>query len=133
MRTPSGTVQILTDAAARAEKQDVAGKSDSRVRKTLKPPAKAAGTPIKMFVRRGALKRFDDLKTKTAHLDVEVVWDRRDDEDRRQQPCLSDSERRVKDRRSSPPFTWDTADFVVVTPKTAATPKPPPKPPRKRR
>jgi hypothetical protein len=72
-----------------------------------------------MIVRRGALKRYADLKQKTAHLQVEVMWDQRDTE-RRQEPCLSDSERRRKDRRGPPPFTWDTADFVVVTPKPAA-------------
>jgi hypothetical protein len=87
-------------------------------RKTAKPPAKSlASPPIRMFVRRGALKRFDDLKKKTAHLQVEVLWDRREDENRRQEPCLSDSERRLRDRRGAPPFTWNVADFVVVTPK----------------
>lgn len=69
-----------------------------------------------MIVRRGATKRYQELKRKTAHLQVEVEWDRRDQE-RRQEPCLSDSERRAKERRRTPPFTWDLADFVVVTPK----------------
>jgi hypothetical protein len=69
-----------------------------------------------MVVRRGALKRFEALKKKTAHLQVEVVWDRRDNE-RRQEQCLSDNERRIRERRRTPPFTWDMADFVVVTPK----------------
>jgi hypothetical protein len=69
-----------------------------------------------MVVRRGAFERFKDLARKTAHLDVEVVWDRRDTE-RRQERCLSDSERRARERRRTPPFTWDVADFVVVTPK----------------
>lgn len=68
-----------------------------------------------MIVRRGALQRFEALKKKTAHLQVEVVWDQRDTE-RRQERCLSDSERRGKDRRRRPPFTWDLADFVVATP-----------------
>jgi hypothetical protein len=69
-----------------------------------------------MIVRRGALKRFDSLKRKTAHLQVEVEWDQRQD-DRRQEHSLSDSERRGPERRMKPPFTWDLADFVVVTPK----------------
>jgi hypothetical protein len=72
-----------------------------------------------MFVRRGATRRFEELKKKTAHLQVEVVWDRRDQE-RRQEACLSDSERRARERRAPPPFTWDTADFVVATPKDQA-------------
>lgn len=76
-----------------------------------------------MVVRRGALKRYADLKKKTAHLQVEVVWDQRDTE-RRQEPCLSDSERRRKERRGPPPFTWDAADFVVVTPKRDTPRKP---------
>ena len=111
-----------------ADKEEVAGKSSSPSRKTAKASAKTPATPIRMFVRRGALKRFDDLKKKTAHLDVEVMWDRREDEDRRQEPCLSDSERRARDRRGSPPFTWEMADFVVVTPKTADRKKKPRKP-----
>jgi hypothetical protein len=81
-----------------------------------------------MIVRRGATRRFEELKKKTAHLQVEVEWDRRDQE-RRQDPCLSDSERRARDRRGPPPFTWDTADFVVVTPKDSVAP---PKKARKR-
>lgn len=76
-----------------------------------------------MVVRRGAFRRFKDLKKKTAHLNVEVVWDRRED-DRRQEHCLSDSERRAKERRRTPPFTWDVADFVVVTPKAEDRKKP---------
>ena len=68
-----------------------------------------------MVVRRGALQRFQSLKKKTAHLQVEVVWDQRDGE-RRQERSLSDSERRMRDRRRKPPFTWDVADFVVATP-----------------
>jgi hypothetical protein len=75
-----------------------------------------------MIVRRGALKRYADLKKKTAHLQVEVMWDQRDNE-RRLDPCLSDSERRRKERRGPPPFTWDAADFVVVTPKPATSRK----------
>ena len=74
-----------------------------------------------MIVRRGAVHRFEELKKKTAHLQVEVVWDQRDQE-RRKDPCLSDSERRAKERRRTPPFTWDVADFVVA-PAKPQTPK----------
>lgn len=70
-----------------------------------------------MVVRRGALKRFENLKKKTAHLQVEVVWDRRDEERER---ALSASERQIIERRRKPPFTWDVADFVVATPEKAA-------------
>ena len=55
------------------EKQDVAGKSSSSSRKSAKPPAKSPAAPIRMIVRRGALKRYDDLKKKTAHLQVESL------------------------------------------------------------
>jgi hypothetical protein len=99
------------------ENEDVAGKSNPSARKSAKSPAKSAAAPIRMIVRRGAHKRFADLKKKTAHLHVEVEWDQRTNE-RRQEPCLSDSERRRKERRGPPPFTWDAADFVVVTPKS---------------
>ena len=65
---------------------------------------------VRMFVRIGALKRFHFLKKKTADLPVSVEWDRRRD-DRR-----SEEEGRTAggERRSTPPFTWQTADFVVV-------------------
>ena len=66
---------------------------------------------VRMFVRIGALKRFHFLKKKTADLPVSVEWDRRRT-DRR-----SGEDARVPDgaeRRGTPPFTWDTADFVVV-------------------
>jgi hypothetical protein len=73
-----------------------------------------------MVVRRGALQRFENLKQKTAHLDVEVVWDRRDDDEQR---VLSEKERRIIERRRKPPFTWDVADFVVATPANAGDKK----------
>jgi hypothetical protein len=75
-----------------------------------------------MVVRRGAHERFANLKKKTAHLQVEVVWDQRDT-DRRQERTLSASERRLRERRRKPPFTWDVADFVVVTPANAGAAK----------
>ena len=67
----------------------------------------------RIFVRIGALRRFHTLTRKTADLPVEVVWDRRRD-DRRETPAPVDGERRESDRRKKPPFTWDTADFVVA-------------------
>jgi len=76
-------------------------------------------------VRRGALRRFDQLKTKSAGLPVEIKWDRRE-ADRRSAPGESGGERRTGERRQKPPFTWETADFVVVgdtsRPEDEATP-----------
>jgi hypothetical protein len=68
---------------------------------------------VRMFVRIGALKRFHFLKQKTANLPVTVEWDRRREERR----SVEDEARanvRKGDRRATPPFTWETADFVVV-------------------
>ena len=63
--------------------------------------------PLKLIVRRGALRRFHKLKRDTANLPVSVEWDRRQQTD-------SDSRPAGADRRKRPPFTWETADFVVV-------------------
>jgi hypothetical protein len=69
--------------------------------------------PVGLIVRRGASRRFDALSRKTADLPVVVSWDRRK-EDRRASPESIPVERRSSDRRKTPPFTWDAADFVVV-------------------
>jgi hypothetical protein len=63
-------------------------------------------------VKRGALRRFDQLKRKSAELPVEVKWDRRVG-DRRGGSSPEGSERRRRERRQRPPFTWDAADFLV--------------------
>ena len=68
---------------------------------------------VRIIVRRGALRRFDSLKSNTADLPVVVSWDRRT-EDRRESRQPASVERRSGDRRKTPPFTWETADFVVV-------------------
>jgi hypothetical protein len=68
---------------------------------------------VRMFVRIGALKRFHFLKKKTADLPVSVEWDRRRT-DRRSGEAAESPSPRGAERRGSPPFTWDTADFVVV-------------------
>ena len=70
------------------------------------------GSFVRMFVRIGALKRFHFLKKKTADLPVSVEWDRRRD-DRRSEGTSEGTARGVE-RRGTPPFTWETADFVVV-------------------
>ena len=67
---------------------------------------------VRMFVRIGALKRFHFLKKKTADLPVSVEWDRRRTERRSGDP--PETPTRSGERRAAPPFTWETADFVVV-------------------
>jgi hypothetical protein len=69
-----------------------------------------------MIVRRGATPRFEALKKKTQHLNVEVVWDRRDDGEPAVAAAAKNSQ--LKNRRGAPPFTWDVADFVVVVPQS---------------
>jgi hypothetical protein len=77
--------------------------------------AKKEGVDI--FVRRGAVRRFDALVRKTADLAVEVAWDRRQG-DRRESQEPAAVESRKSERRKKQPFTWDAADFVVVETKT---------------
>jgi hypothetical protein len=75
---------------------------------------RSADTPtVELIVRRGALRRFDKLKRATAELPVKLSWDRRLGERRTSAGDVS-RERRQSDRRKKPPFTWGTADFVVV-------------------
>ena len=77
--------------------------------------AKAPKTkPVDLIVRRGALRRFHALTEKTAHLPVNVTWDRRT-EDRRTDSGTGEPNRRKKERRQKPPFTWEVSDFVVAT------------------
>jgi hypothetical protein len=83
--------------------------------KTASPAKKKA--PIEIIVKRGAMRRFDALKTRTSTMPVVVTWDRRTT-DRRRKPAEAEAtqERRGADRRKTPPFTWDLAGFVVVEP-----------------
>ncbi len=73
----------------------------------------SARPPVRLIVRRGAVRRFDALKRKTSTLDVEVSWDRREAE-RRTASDNVPADRRKRERRGTPPFTWDLADFAVV-------------------
>ena len=68
---------------------------------------------VAIIVRRGAVRRFDELARKTADLPVGISWDRRT-ENRRASSQSAPLERRSGDRRKKTPFTWDAADFVVV-------------------
>jgi len=73
--------------------------------------------PIEIVVRRGAIRRFDALKTRTSELPVVLTWDRRTN--KRREDEESDGAKRSPrqaERRRKPPFTWDLADFVVVEP-----------------
>ncbi len=93
-----------------------AARKSSRVKKS-------PDTAIKMIVRRGATPRFEALKKKTEHLNVEVVWDRRGDH-APDDAAAAERERDFKNRRGEPPFTWDAADFVVVVPKVKRAKRP---------
>jgi hypothetical protein len=91
--------------------------------KTATASRRSTGTkkePLEIVVRRGAMRRFDALKTRTSELPVVVTWDRRK-ADRRGSKALAHlmevpRDRRATDRRQKPPFTWDLADFVIVAP-----------------
>ena len=86
-------------------------------------------------VKRGALRRFDQLTRKSTNLPVEVKWDRRTGDERRASPEASGRERRSDERRQSPPFTWDAAEFVVEGDRSSLAPEPSdaPGPARKKR
>ena len=73
---------------------------------------------VTLVVRRGALRRFDRLKRDTGNVPATVVWDRRLS-DRQVSVDKGGEERRSPERRRTPPFTWDAADFVVVTSRSA--------------
>jgi len=85
---------------------EMAGKKRSRSRKSASPIAE-------LIVRRGALRRFEKLKRATAELPVKMSWDRRLRE-RRTSTTNIPADRRQKDRRQQPRFTWEVADFLVV-------------------
>ena len=70
---------------------------------------------LRIFVRRGALRRFHLLNRDTSEMPVSIEWDRRLS-DRRESVEDAPAERRNTDRRQTPPFTWQHADFVVAPP-----------------
>jgi hypothetical protein len=94
---------------------------------------------LRIFVRRGALRRFHRLTRDAEGLPVTVEWDRREGQRRTDgspAPIETDrpaagpgaatttanteadtsekADQRHADRRSDPPFTWTAAEFVVV-------------------
>jgi hypothetical protein len=72
-------------------------------------------TPLRIFVRRGAIRRFHRLTRDAEGLPVSVEWDRRQQDRRTQAVPESRDQRRASDRRTDPPFTWNAAEFVVVS------------------
>ena len=89
--------------------------------KTASPSRRRATTPasqLQIVVRRGSDRRFARLKEQTSDLPVVVTWDRRTSERRRVAGDIAEDRRRT-DRRKQAPFTWDSADFVVLTPPTS--------------
>jgi len=68
---------------------------------------------LRIFVKRGAIWRFHRLTRDAEALPVSVEWDRRQ-EDRRAAAASVPHDQRKEDRRGATPFTWDTAEFVVV-------------------
>jgi hypothetical protein len=94
----------------------VASKRTSAARRRTRETEKAVEKPIGLIVRRGALRRFDELKKKTADLPVTVTWDRRQTERRTAGNETVGGDGRHDERRQAPPFTWEMADFVVVAP-----------------
>jgi hypothetical protein len=82
----------------------------SRKQNPMSEPADPEKRKFQIYVRRGALRRFDRLKQGTGELPVELKWDRRQADT----PSLDGVAPSGKDRRKEPPFTWGTADFVVV-------------------
>jgi hypothetical protein len=84
------------------------------------PVDAAEGGNMVIRVRRGALRRFDHLKQKSTNLPVDIEWDRRTSE-RRAGGTEAGTDRRRTERRQKPPFTWDSADFVVVGDNSSAT------------
>lgn len=72
-------------------------------------------TPLRIFVRRGALRRFHRLTRDAKGLPVSVEWDRRTGERLVDPPETSAAiESTAGDRRSDPPLTWTAGEFVVV-------------------
>jgi hypothetical protein len=77
-------------------------------------PVREQSKLVYLIVRQGAVRRFEALRRKTRHLQVVVMWDRRQGE-RRQGTGVEGPNRRASDRRQEPLATWDVADFTAVT------------------
>jgi hypothetical protein len=72
-------------------------------------------TALRIFVRRGALRRFHRLTRDAKDLPVSVEWDRRTGNRPADLPVVpAVTESTPGDRRSDPPLTWTAGEFVVV-------------------
>jgi hypothetical protein len=80
--------------------------------------------PLRIIVKRGALKRFDTLNRRSQGLPVVIEWDRRV-HSRRESADPVPGDRRRDDRRQAPPFTWDLADFVITAAEGSTAGDPP--------
>lgn len=82
----------------------------------VKPAEDAPANPVtELIVRRGAIRRFDTLAKHAEGMPVKLTWDRRESDRRSEVKAAKDDQREVE-RRQSPPFTWELADFVVALP-----------------
>jgi len=76
------------------------------------------GAKFRVYVKRGAQRRFEQIEQESADLPVTVQWDRRT-ADRRSPTEAPGAELvgltpRQGDRRKAPTFAFQQADFVVV-------------------
>ena len=69
-------------------------------------------TSLRIFVKRGALWRFNRLRRDAQKLAISVEWDRRK-EDRRAAEAPVEEEQRREDRRGSAPFSTRCATRCV--------------------
>jgi len=72
-------------------------------------------TALRIFVRRGALRRFHRLTRDAKGLPVTIEWDRRTGDRSAEPPAVAPAaDSTPGDRRSDPPLTWTAGEFVVV-------------------
>jgi hypothetical protein len=69
---------------------------------------------MRIFVRRGARRRFDKLTQAAAALPVNIEWDRRRPDAPVDTTSAAAEGTSDPERRQVPPFTWKTADFVLA-------------------
>src|SRR5688572_6961157 len=94
-----------------------------------KKPLAAPGQTLRVFVRRGATRRFAKLNRDAADLPVAIHWDRRTAASANETSTAPPARRVTRERRQEPPFTWTVADFVVAEdPAVASFIMPPPSP-----
>jgi hypothetical protein len=74
---------------------------------------------LRIYVKRGAIRRFARLTRDSRLLPVAIEWDRRQEERRAERKSAPQEQRKSGDRRRKPPFTWEMADFVVTESKGA--------------